>query len=82
MAPIYVKVVIPTLFTSASKFDSGCGWPSFDASEEGKIIYSKDTSHRMMQTEIVCANCRGHLGHIFDDGPTEQDNNIVLTHLV
>ncbi len=58
------------LFDSESKFDAHCGWPSFDASIEGKIGYKKDNSHGMIRTEIVCANCGGHLGHVFEDGPT------------
>jgi peptide-methionine (R)-S-oxide reductase len=58
------------LFTSDTKFDSGCGWPSFfDSIEEGKIKYQKDLSHGMVRTEIVCAKCGSHLGHLFDDGP-------------
>ncbi|WP_010522439.1 peptide-methionine (R)-S-oxide reductase MsrB [Aquimarina agarivorans] len=59
------------LFTSEHKFDSGCGWPSFDASEEGTVIYERDTSLGRIRTEILCANCGGHLGHVFNDGPTE-----------
>lgn len=59
------------LFTSDSKFQSGCGWPSFDASIPGKVEYVKDTSFGMLRTEILCANCGSHLGHVFDDGPTE-----------
>ena len=59
-----------TLFESTSKFDSGCGWPSFDESVEGAIEYHKDTTHGMIRTEITCANCGSHLGHVFDDGPT------------
>lgn len=60
------------LFTSDMKFDSGCGWPSFDREiEGGKIIQKRDTTHGMIRTEILCANCGSHLGHIFDDGPTE-----------
>ncbi len=59
------------LFTSDSKFDSHCGWPSFDAEiPGGKILKIRDTSHGMIRTEIVCASCGGHLGHVFDDGPT------------
>jgi methionine-R-sulfoxide reductase len=61
-----------TLFTSAMKFESSCGWPSFD--EEiagGKILKKEDRSHGMIRTEILCANCGSHLGHLFDDGPTE-----------
>jgi methionine-R-sulfoxide reductase len=60
------------LFTSDMKFDSGCGWPSFDREiKGGKIITKKDTSHGMIRTEIMCARCGSHLGHLFDDGPTE-----------
>jgi len=59
------------LFESASKFDSGCGWPSFDESIEGRVEYVRDTSHGMIRTEILCANCGSHLGHIFNDGPTK-----------
>jgi peptide-methionine (R)-S-oxide reductase len=61
------------LFTSDQKFDSHCGWPSFD-SEIGKgdrIKKIKDFSHGMIRTEIVCTACGGHLGHVFDDGPTQ-----------
>lgn len=60
------------LFTSDMKFDSGCGWPSFDREiAGGKITQTRDTSHGMIRTEITCTNCGSHLGHIFDDGPTE-----------
>ena len=58
------------LFESSSKFDSGCGWPSYDQSIEGAIEYRKDSSHGMVRVEIVCSNCGGHQGHVFDDGPT------------
>lgn len=59
------------LFSSDSKFDAHCGWPSFDREiEEGKIIERVDRSHGMMRTEILCGNCGGHLGHVFNDGPT------------
>lgn len=70
-----------TLFVSNSKFDSGCGWPSFDASEEGKVLYKKDISHGMIRTEIVCANCGGHLGHVFNDGPTETGQRYCVNSL-
>lgn len=59
------------LFESTSKFDSGCGWPSFDESIEGTVEYIKDTTHGMIRTEILCANCGSHLGHVFNDGPTD-----------
>jgi peptide-methionine (R)-S-oxide reductase len=59
------------LFISGTKYESHCGWPSFDDAIEGAIIMQADYSHNMIRTEIVCANCGGHLGHIFDDGPKE-----------
>lgn len=59
------------LFESNSKFESGCGWPSFDQAIENAVEYKKDNSFGMIRTEIVCANCGGHLGHVFDDGPTK-----------
>lgn len=59
------------LFESATKFDSGCGWPSFDESITGKVEYIRDTTLGMIRTEILCANCGSHLGHVFNDGPTQ-----------
>ncbi|NQW36387.1 MAG: peptide-methionine (R)-S-oxide reductase MsrB [Flavobacteriales bacterium] len=59
------------LFKSDTKFDAHCGWPSFDEAIPGTVIYKKDTKFGMIRTEILCANCGGHLGHVFDDGPTE-----------
>ena len=60
------------LFTSDSKFDSGCGWPAFDAPvEKENIEYKKDLGFGMFRTEILCSNCGGHLGHVFNDGPTK-----------
>lgn len=59
------------LFRSDQKFDSHCGWPSFDEQiADGKIITKEDHSHGMDRIEIMCAQCGGHLGHLFDDGPT------------
>jgi peptide-methionine (R)-S-oxide reductase len=58
------------LFSSEKKFDSHCGWPSFnDELQKGNIEISKDFSHGMVRDEITCKNCGGHLGHVFDDGP-------------
>lgn len=59
------------LFTSDSKFETECGWPGFDQSIDGSVVYQKDTSHGMQRVEILCSNCGGHLGHVFEDGPTE-----------
>lgn len=58
------------LFDQDAKFDSNCGWPSFDRAT-GAIDEHRDTSHGMIRTEVRCANCDAHLGHIFPDGPTE-----------
>lgn len=57
------------LFSSATKFDAGCGWPSFFQSLKGRVKYHSDTTHGMQRTEILCNNCDAHLGHVFDDGP-------------
>lgn len=58
------------LYKSDQKFDSGCGWPSFDDEVEGAIERKRDTTHGMIRTEIMCSNCGSHLGHVFNDGPT------------
>lgn len=65
------KVCGTPLFTSEKKFDSGTGWPSFDEAIPGATESKLDTSHGMQRTEVVCAHCGSHLGHVFEDGPTD-----------
>lgn len=59
------------LFASDTKFDSGTGWPSFSDAIEGSVEMHEDNTFFMKRTEVVCANCQSHLGHVFDDGPKE-----------
>ncbi|XP_014254708.1 methionine-R-sulfoxide reductase B1 isoform X2 [Cimex lectularius] len=68
---IYTCVVCgEKLFSSKTKFDSGCGWPAFnDVLNKGLVKLSKDTSNGRIRTEVQCAKCDSHLGHVFDDGP-------------
>ena len=66
----YCAVCGNPLFKSDTKFESGCGWPSFyQAISKSSIIYEKDNSHGMVRTEVMCGRCKSHLGHVFEDGP-------------
>ena len=58
------------LFDADAKYDSGCGWPAFSAAADADAIDEEtDVSHGMLRTEVLCASCGGHLGHVFPDGP-------------
>ncbi len=66
----YCAVCGNALFKSDTKFESGCGWPSFyEPISKGSIIYAPDHTHGMNRTEVMCGRCKSHLGHVFNDGP-------------
>jgi peptide-methionine (R)-S-oxide reductase len=67
---VYSCVVCDSpLFESATKYDSGSGWPSFYAPVDKNVAEKKDSSHGMVRTEVLCEKCKAHLGHVFEDGP-------------
>ena len=59
------------VFNSTNKYESNCGWPSFDQAIPNTIVYIEDLSHNMKRIEVKCSKCDGHLGHVFNDGPKE-----------
>lgn len=66
----YCAVCGNGLFKSDTKFESGCGWPSFyEPISKASIIYTPDNTHGMVRTEVQCGRCKSHLGHVFEDGP-------------
>jgi peptide-methionine (R)-S-oxide reductase len=66
------------LFDSSTKYESGSGWPSFWASKDNAVETTSDTSHGMVRTEVTCAKCGGHLGHLFPDGPRPTGNRYCM----
>jgi len=70
------------LFNSDAKFHSDCGWPSFDKAIKGSVIYVEDNTFGMTRTEVDCARCGSHLGHVFDDGPAETTGKRFCTNSI
>ncbi len=66
------------LFESDKKFDSGTGWPSFDEAIPGAVRFEHDSAYGMDRTEVLCAQCGSHLGHVFEDGPTKTGKRYCL----
>ncbi len=79
----YCKACGNALFISDTKFDSGCGWPSFyQAISDSSVIYHRDKTHGMIRTEVVCGRCDAHLGHVFDDGPPPTHKRFCINGVV
>jgi len=71
------------LFRSDAKFGSSCGWPSFyESLKPNSVVYEDDNSYGMQRTEVMCGRCRGHLGHIFDDGPAPTYKRFCMNSIV
>ncbi len=69
----YCTVCEADLFTSDTKYDSGCGWPAFyDPVSKDALVYTEDNTSGMRRTEVTCGNCGAHLGHVFPDGPKDK----------
>lgn len=70
------------LFNSDKKYNAGCGWPSFsDMVNSKNLLFQLDTSHNRIRTEVLCATCNGHLGHVFDDGPEDTGKRYCINSL-
>ena len=69
------------LFSSETKFDSSCGWPSFYDAKKGSVKFADDSSHWMKRIEVTCGKCGSHLGHVFGDGPTPTGKRFCINSL-
>lgn len=79
----YCAVCGNALFKSDSKFTSSCGWPSFyETIRPNSVLYKNDKSYGMIRTEVLCARCQSHLGHIFDDGPPPTGKRFCMNSIV